>query len=311
MMTLHSCSSDDLVAVTEKVETGLLRLPLELRQHIYGYIFSSPRLIDLSHVKLALDPHKRSIIYRPKSEKQREKWKNWLETQNHESHYDNVKRRLEENIYAWRFSGDYMDEWRTGILGVSSATSTEVLDVLYGHNVFVANIHGGGYHELLKFSVANLRRVRNLRIVARPEGTSYGKPLLFDPQFWLSQLWLPLLEGLLQFCIVAQQPLAARGYSGAPTLEQDLHEWTTWLDPILKCFSTNLPKTTIVSLDDDGCAETTAMMDKHFNTGYQKVKTITGDICFERGQYSRESIRVQRSRRKPGVMIPASWLTEQ
>ncbi len=70
-----------------------------------------------------------------------------------------------------------------------------------------------------------------------PMGVSYGMPLVFDPQ-----LWLPLLEGLLQFCIVAQQPLAARGYYDAPTREEDLCEWTTWLDPILKYFSTDLPK---------------------------------------------------------------------
>ncbi|KIW25740.1 uncharacterized protein PV07_08896 [Cladophialophora immunda] len=35
------------------------------------------------------------------------------------------------------------------------------------------------------------------------------------------ELWLPLLEGLSQFCIVAQQPLAARNYYDAPTLEED------------------------------------------------------------------------------------------
>jgi hypothetical protein len=45
----------------------------------------------------------------------------------------------------------------------------------------------------------------------------------------------------------------------------------------------------IVNLEDDGRAETMAMMDKHFDPGYQKVRTITGDLYFERGQYSRES----------------------
>jgi hypothetical protein len=88
---------------------------------------------------------------------------------------------------------------------------------------------------------------------------------------------------------VAQQPLAARGYYNAPTLEEDLCEWTTWLDPILKYFSMHLLKTTAVGLDADGRAETTAIMNKLFNSYYQKVRTITGDLCFERGQYLRES----------------------
>ena len=215
-MTTLSCSSGDSVAVTGKVEPGLLRLPLELRQQIYRIIFGSPRLVDLSHVKLALDPYDRSMIYRPKWEKLREKSKPWFENDDFESHYDYVDNESEDNAYAYRFSLEFMYEWRTGILEVSRVTSNEALDVLYGHNLFVANTHGGGYHELLKFSIANLRRVRNLRIVARPMGISHGRPLVFDPQ-----LWLPLLEGLLGFCIVAQQPLAARGYSGAPTLEEN------------------------------------------------------------------------------------------
>ena len=177
-----------------------------------------------------------------------------------------------------------MYEWRTGILEVSKAISDEALDVLYGQNAFIVDVHGSGCHDLLKFGVANLQRIRYLRIVARPMGISYGRVLILDPQ-----LWLPLLEGLLQFCIVAQQPLAARGYPGAPSLKEDLRKWTTWLDPVLEYFSTNLPKTTVVGLDDAGHAETTAMMNRYFDSGYQKVRTITGDLYFERGQYSRES----------------------
>lgn len=282
MAALYNCSSHFSVAVTGKVEPLLLRLPLELRQRIYAIIFGPRRLVDLLHVHLELDPWSRSMIYRPKSEKLHES--DVLEN-DREVDIEPEEKLSESNMKdAYRFGEDFMYEWRTGILEVSRAMSNEALDVLYGQNIFVVDIHGEGYHKFLKFSAANLRRVRYLRIVARPMGVSYGIPLVFDPQ-----LWLPLLEGLLQFCIVAQQPLAARGYYDAPTLEEDLCKWTTWLDPILKYFSKNLPKTTAVGLDDDCRAETAAMMDKYFDPGYQKVRTITGDFCFERGQYSRES----------------------
>lgn len=250
-MTSYNRSTDCSVA-TGNVGSPLLRLPLELRHRIYAFIFGHRHHVDLRHVKAELDTWWRSMIYRPQSEKLND-----------------------------------MDlfKWRTGILGVSRAISNETLDVLYGQNVFIVDIHGGGgSHLFSKIGVVNLRRIRFLRVVARPMGVCYGTPLVFDPQ-----LWLPLLDELLQFCIVAQQPLTAGGYFGAPTLEEDLCEWTSWLDPILKYFSTNLPKTTAVGLDDDDRAETTAMMDKYFDSGYQKVRTITGDYCFERGQYSRES----------------------
>lgn len=110
---------------------------------------------------------------------------------------------------------------------------------------------------------------------------------MFDPR-----LWLPLLEGLQQFCIVAQQPLALRdeyvGYFQGPTLEEQLASWTTWLDPILEYFSIHLSKATVVGLDADDCAETTTMMDKHFGSGYQKVRTPDEDLCFEQGAIFKE-----------------------
>ena len=225
------------------------------------------------------------MIYRPKVEKLRE-----CVPENDEDIDEDIDEKLEgknsesEIKDAHRFSEEFMYEWRTGILEVSRDISSEVLDILYGQNIFMMDIHGEGYLRCRKFSAANLRRVHYLRILARPMGVSYGRALAFDPK-----LWFPLLDGLLQFCVVAQRPLAARGYYNAPTLEEDLCKWTTWLDPILKYFSTHLPKTTVVGLDADGRAETTAMLDKHFDSGYQTVGTITGDLCFERGRYSRES----------------------
>ena len=308
MAAVYNFSSDRSVAVTGKVEPPLLRLPLELRQQIYAIVLGPRRLIDLRHVQVELDPYTRFMIDRSKSEKQHERDEKYegVDGENEEKLAESVGKlaeseeelsesvgelaesgeKLSESYFggAYRFSEDFMYERRTGILGVSRIISNETLDILYGQNVFVVDIHGEGYRKFLKFGASNLRRVRYLRIVARPMGISYGKPLDFD-----SHLWLPLLEELQQLCVVAQQPLAAGGYWKAPTLEEDLCEWTTWLDPILKCLGTHLPKTTAVSLDDDGHVETTAMMHKYFNNNYQKVMTITGDFCFERGQYSRES----------------------
>jgi len=46
---------------------------------------------------------------------------------------------------------------------------------------------------------------------------------------------------------------------------------------------------TAIGLNDDGRADTTAMVDKHSDPRYQKVRTTTGDFCFERGRYSSKS----------------------
>ena len=87
---------------------------------------------------------------------------------------------------------------------------------------------------------------------------------------------------------MALQPWEARDTRGAPNLGEYLCQWTTWLDPIIEYFSTNLPKTTVIGLDDGHRPETRVIMDKHFHPGYLEVKTVTGDYYFKRGMYSRE-----------------------
>ena len=169
-----------------------------------------------------------------------------------------------------------MYEWRTGLLEVSKIVSDEALDVLYGLNTFLVNVRVPP--NLEKIDVPNVRRIRHLRIIARPWELIWPEFPMFDPLDWP-----PLLEGLQKFCIVTQMPLADRDDNIDPKLQGYLGEWTTWLDPILKYFSTNLPKTTVVSVDDDGHVETRAMMDKHFGFGYQRVRTTTGDFYFGRG----------------------------
>ena len=292
MMRISNNYSNDLtMAAIIKTSPPLLRLPLELRQRIYAIIFGPRRLVDFRH-RLDLDPWTRSMIYRPLSEKQSRgpPLKNYVvyDSDRDEDDDGDPKRRLSDGnsdsdkMSVHSLSDEVEYERRTGLLGVSKVISNEALDVLYGQHTFVINIHGENCRSFIQFGAANLSRVRHLRVVARPMDTSYAKPFVFDPK-----LWLPLLEGLLDICVVAQQPLVARGYyRGAPTLEEDLRDWTAWLEPILEYFSASVAGKTVVSLDAGGLAETTALMDKHFGPGYQKVETSNGDLCFKRGRYS-------------------------
>ncbi|KAL8786242.1 MAG: hypothetical protein Q9195_008298 [Heterodermia aff. obscurata] len=244
MAALHNSSSNCSLAATGKVEPLLFRLPLELRQHIYAFIFGSRHEIDLRAAKFELDSRHRDAIYRPQSDKLRES--------------DRLKNKRRTEMLK-------EGEWRTGILEVSRAVSNEALDVLYGQPIFIVDIYRSNYGNLLKLGAANLQRIRRLRILVLPKGVSYGRPFVFDPQ-----LWFPLLEGMLLFCIVALQPLRARTYFNVPTLEEELWEWTTWLDPVLEYFRANLSKTTAIEFDADGGAETTAIMDKYFGSAYQR-----------------------------------------
>lgn len=236
-----------------KIEPPLLRLPLELRQQIYDLVFDPPRVVDLLYVNLELEDDSRSTIYRSKSEK------------------------LHDSDYS-------LSEWKTGILEVSRTISSEALDVLYGRHMFVVGIWERSYRKLLNFPVANLRRIRYLRVNAQLRGISHEKPLVFDSQ----PSWLPLLEGLRHFCLVAHQMTQEMNQHNPRIVENERCAWIYCMDPIMEYFSTNLPKTTAVFLDDDNRADTTALMNKHFGPDHQKVRTTYEEYCFDLKRYISE-----------------------
>lgn len=93
-------------------------------------------------------------------------------------------------------------EKKTGILGVSRVISNETLDVLYGRDIFVVQIQLTDARLLRKFGVANLRRIRYLRIVAQPCKKKHA-PDGVRSVFLSPKIWRPLLRGLVQLCIVA------------------------------------------------------------------------------------------------------------
>lgn len=232
---------------------GFLRLPLELRLEIYASLLVGTA-VHMQYLQFEVDSWIRS------------KW----EDPEQQSFFEDM-----EGLFPER---------KTGILAVSRQISDEALNILYGSNLFIVTIHGGAHNKLLKFGVTNIRRIRYLRLVAQPMGICYPMPMKFD-----SQLWGPLLTDLSQLCLVVQQPLRAGGYYNAPSLEEDIQEWIIWLEPILRYLARNIKMTTTVEIDDNDLAETGELVQKCFPSGYKKVKTMTGDRIFMRGEFSLES----------------------
>jgi hypothetical protein len=115
--------------------------------------------------------------------------------------------------------GDTILKRKTSVLSVPRQISAEALNVLYGHAIYSSYSFLPPITKLLKFGTANIRRIRYLRLVAQPMGICFPEPMKFD-----SQLWVSLLTDLSQLCLVVQQPLQARGYYNAPTLEEDMQE---------------------------------------------------------------------------------------
>jgi hypothetical protein len=169
---------------------------------------------------------------------------------------------------------------------VSKQISEEALDFLYGENIFQLHLHGAGEYFLRqKISERNRRRMRYILAIAQPKGVSFQPGRKPD-----NALWSSILPNLKVFRLVAQQPPEAAGYDNAPTLEQEMDRWLTWIKPFLECFGRHLLSTVVVEVDDDDRKETSELVKEGLPNGYRKVRCrLAGDLIFKRGQFSIES----------------------
>ena len=187
------------------------------------------------------------------------------------------------SVDPWQFSDAGICDKKKSLLLVSRQVGLEALDVLYGENFFQILLHGGGgYYLKQHFAKANIDRMRRMQFVMQPQGVDYGRML--D-----STLWSPILANLTKLSIVAQQPLEPQKYYNAPPFEQDMEKWTQWLRAVLQYTARQISSSCIIEVDDDDREETSLVMRESLPSGYRKVQTLAGDLCFRRNAYSEES----------------------
>ena len=188
--------------------------------------------------------------------------------------------------YNTDLAGNFWDRKKNSIFLLSKQISGEALDILYGDNIFKLQLHGEDEYYLEKeFAEGNRQRIRYLLLIARPMGVSYRSGVTPNTSLWSSIL--PTLKGLR---IVAEQPVEAPSYHGAPSLEQEIDCWVKWIKPFLQCFGQYLLKDTIVQVDIDGRAETRELVKECLPHGFREIRCRhVGDLIFKRGRFSWES----------------------
>ena len=227
--------------------SAFCRLPLEIRDEIYTYVLAPGRVdMQVVQLKATVSPWIRSL------------WALRLD------HDPPELSRDKENTRS-----------NTSILRVSREISNEALDVLYGRSHFIIAIHEGTGAQLEKLGVTNLQRIRSLRLIAQFQA-GFPSRLNFEPM-----LWAPLLSNLRNLCLVVQQPLKQRTHFGSPSLEQDICQWASWLDPVLQYLAANVPESTQIELDGGNKAETQELVHKHLGGRYRNVRADTGSGMFE------------------------------
>ena len=179
-----------------------------------------------------------------------------------------------------------INQYKNNLLLVSKRISEEALDILYGENIFNLYLNGSGEYFLRKnFSERNRRRMRWILVIAQPRGVSFEPGRKPD-----DAMWFLILPNIKAFRLVAQQPLQARGYSNAPTLEHEMVKWVKWIEPFLDCFGRHLPSTAVVEFDNDERIETSELVKVRLPNGYRKVQChLAGDFALKRGRFSIDS----------------------
>ncbi|KAH8665980.1 hypothetical protein BGZ60DRAFT_432149 [Tricladium varicosporioides] len=265
--------------------TGLLRLPYEIRLRIYHYCIPRKRTIEV------YSPH----FYIPYWEgaDQHVDPQNFENEMSSEYEYNTVEdlnlgcvgdsiEGSKQYIHDDRYYSDHFKR-NNSIFLLCKQISDEALDVLYGDNSFKLSLTWVAESSLKdNFTQANRRRMRCLIIIAQPQGV----PCLEDKPD--EALWSSFLPSLNLLRIIAEQPIEARVYSNAPTLEEEISNWIGFITPFLRCFGQNLLRETIVEVDDDGRIETKKIFEQCLPYGYREVRCRSGDFIFNRGGSSWE-----------------------
>jgi len=169
---------------------------------------------------------------------------------------------------------------------LSKQISEEVLNILYGENIFAVDLHGRGEHDLKEnFAAANIERMRYLLLAAQPRGFSYEPGIMPDDVLWSSVL--PKVNGLR---IVAAQPVHDPSILDNPAFLLEMDRWANWIKPYLQIFGQYLSKDSIVQVDINGQEETRELVKECLPCGYREIRCRHyGDMVFKRGRFSLKS----------------------
>lgn len=265
---------------------SLFRLPFELRLQIYHYCIPRKQVIDVCSPRFDTWWHYQET---------NPKW-NLDCASSFEDCPEVVAGAVDSDTFEDKQLGyeDYKLDFedishpnraKNNVFLLSKQISNEALNVLYGENFFKLYLNGKDEYYLRKnFTESNIRRMRYLLLVAQPRGASYPHTI---PN---SELWSSILPALKVLRIIAEQPVRASSYYGAPTLEQEMDRWFKWIGPFLLCFGRHLSDKTIIEVDADGQAETIELVQKCLPHSFREIRCpLVGDLIFQRGLFSIDS----------------------
>jgi hypothetical protein len=170
---------------------------------------------------------------------------------------------------------------------VSRQVYEEVLDVLYGENLFFVWLPTHE-HDLTRLTAARRRRIRHLMLVLQASSFIIKGGQL-DINFRLNKdIWDDnILSNLKTLHVVATQPFRATGphdWNCVSNIGNQMEQWPYVLAPILMYLRRKLPTYVGVFVDVNGWHTSPEVFDKMLLVpqGFQHCQTKMGDFLLER-----------------------------
>ncbi|KAH8911142.1 hypothetical protein BR93DRAFT_956110 [Coniochaeta sp. PMI_546] len=190
-----------------------------------------------------------------------------------------------------------MDKWRDitslspnwvpticGLLLASRQIREEVLDVLYGENVFRVAVGKRSSERAVRigFSQSKLQRIRHVMFIYKQFSNCPGTV----PEFSIDRrLWDDILPNLTTLHFVAEQPTGdLENHAGdcLRTVADQMRVWLQELPPTLAYLGRTLSPSALFLVDVDGTKVTSGLIDASLGRKWEHVRTTTGDILFRR-----------------------------
>lgn len=175
-----------------------------------------------------------------------------------------------------------------GLLLASRQLREEVLDVLYGENVFRVFVADHYSEPAFKrnFSQTKRQRLRHIMLVFRQRSQDLPPQLLPLPELFVkTKIWNEILPNLTTLRIVAMQPYeqdSRHVYACWRNLADQIKRWNEEVPQTFRYLKRKLSPSAVVLADIDGRKITGRLIKQYLRSDWRPIRTTTGDIIFDR-----------------------------
>lgn len=228
----------------------IMRLPLEIRRQIYYYLIPQHLNVDLHDWRrkrslLVMQNENDRIAMMERQHREANFWTPWLQ------------RPLSYGTCPITTDiANSRSNCQNSALLLCRQISSDILDALYGDNIFIFRLHDTTGMPNVNAMKRNAARIRRAEVTISHAGGPKGQR--FD-----EELWSLLLPGLLSLKIIVNQP-EPRTNRSKVELQMEMDRWLNWILAVFRQFASYLSCKTLIEIEaEDGRLEITDLLKEY------------------------------------------------